>query len=137
MTPQQIALVQQSFAKVEPIADTAARLFYQRLFETDPSAIPLFRGDMEQQGRRLMQMIGVAVKGLNRLDEIVSAVQALGRRHRGYGVKAAHYQSVGAALLWTLGQGLGPDFTPEVEAAWAETYGLLATVMQEAAASDA
>lgn len=137
MAPQQIALVQQSFAKVEPIADTAARLFYQRLFETDPSAIPLFRGDMQQQGKKLMQMIGVAVKGLNRLDDIVPAVQALGRRHQGYGVKGHHYHSVGAALLWTLGQGLGPDFTPEVEAAWSETYGLLATVMQEAAANAA
>ena len=137
MTPQQIALVQQSFAKVEPIADTAARLFYQRLFEIDASAIPLFRGDMQQQGQRLMQMIGLAVKGLSRLDEIVSAIQALGRRHRGYGVQAAHYASVGAALLWTLGKGLGADFTPEVEAAWTETYRLLATVMQEAAASDA
>lgn len=137
MTPQQIALVQESFAKVEPIADTAAHLFYQRLFETDPSAAPLFRGDMVQQGKRLMQMIGVAVKGLNRLDEIVPAVQAMGRRHRGYGVKASHYQSVGAALLWTLGQGLGDAFTPEVKAAWTETYGLLASVMQEAAASEA
>ena len=136
MTPQQIALVQESFAKVEPIADTAAHLFYQRLFETDPSAAPLFRGDMVQQGRRLMQMIGVAVKGLNRLDEIVPAVQAMGRRHRGYGVKASHYQSVGAALLWTLGQGLGDAFTPEVKAAWTETYGLRASVMQEAAASE-
>ncbi|MES2684200.1 MAG: globin family protein [Pseudomonadota bacterium] len=137
MTPQQIVLVQQSFAKVEPIADTAASLFYQRLFEIDPSALPLFRGgNMEQQGRRLMQMIAVAVKGLNQLDDLVPAVQALGRRHAGYGVLPQHYSTVGAALLWTLGQGLGPAFTPEVETAWVETYGLLSTVMQEAIAKD-
>ncbi len=135
MSPQQIALVQKSFAKVKPIADTAARLFYQRLFEIDPSAIPLFRGDMQQQGRRLMQMIEIAVHGLDRLDDIVAAVQALGRRHAGYGVVPAQYASVGAALLWTLGQGLGEDFTPEVEQAWSETYGLLAGVMQDAAAN--
>lgn len=134
MNPQQIALVQTSFAKVEPIADVAAELFYQRLFAIDPTALPLFRGNMEQQGKRLMQMIGVAVKSLHKLDDIVGPVQALGRRHAGYGVLPGHYESVGAALLWTLGQGLGSDFTPEVEAAWAATYGLLATVMQEAAA---
>lgn len=135
MSPHQITLVQQSYAKVVPIAAVAAELFYKRLFEIDPSAIPLFRGDMQQQGQRLMQMIGIAVKGLDRLDEIVGAVQALGRRHAGYGVVPAHYGTVGAALLWTLGQGLGPDFTPEVEQAWAETYGLLSSVMQEAAAN--
>lgn len=134
MTPQQISLVQDSFAKVVPIADTAAELFYQRLFATDPGARALFKGDMKEQGRKLMQMIGVAVKGLNRLDTIVPAVQSLGKRHAGYGVTAAQYDTVGAALLWTLGQGLGAAFTPEVKTAWTAAYTILANTMKDAAA---
>ncbi len=135
MTPQQIALVQSTWSKVLPIQDQAARLFYDKLFEMDPSLRPLFKGDMAEQGRKLMAMINTAVNGLNRLSEIVPAVQALGRRHVGYGVKEAHYKTVGAALLWTLEQGLGSSFTPEVRQAWAGAYGLLAGVMKEAAAT--
>lgn len=135
MTPQQIALVQSTWSKVLPIQDQAARLFYDKLFEMDPSLRPLFKGDMAEQGRKLMAMINTAVNGLNRLSEIVPAVQALGRRHVGYGVKEAHYETVGAALLWTLEQGLGSSFTPEVRQAWAGAYGLLAGVMKEAAAT--
>lgn len=134
MTPTQIALVQQTFEQVKPIADTAADLFYQRLFQLDPALRPMFRGDMQEQGRKLMQMLSVAVAGLTRLDTLVPAVEALGRRHVGYGVQDAHYATVGAALLWTLGQGLGDDFTPDVEAAWATAYGVLSSVMQNAAA---
>lgn len=137
MTPQQIALVQSTWSKVVPIQDQAARLFYDKLFEMDPSLRPLFKGDMVEQGRKLMAMINTAVNGLTRLNEIVPAVQALGRRHVGYGVKEAHYETVGAALLWTLEQGLGPSFTPEVRQAWATAYGLLAGVMKEAAAATA
>ncbi len=132
MTPAQIALVQQTFDQVKPIADVAAGLFYNRLFELDPSLRPMFRGDMQEQGRKLMQMLAVAVAGLTRLDTLVPAVEALGRRHVGYGVRDEHYATVGAALLWTLGQGLGDAFTPEVEAAWATAYGLLSHVMQNA-----
>jgi hemoglobin-like flavoprotein len=134
MTPESIALVQDSWSKVEPIADTAAALFYGRLFELDPSLRPLFRGDMEEQGRKLMQMITVVVRGLDRLDQLVPAVEALGRRHAGYGVSDEHYGTVAVALLWTLEQGLGDAFTPEVLAAWTEAYTLLATVMKRAAA---
>ena len=137
MTPQQIALVQSTWSKVVPIQEQAARLFYDKLFEMDPSLRPLFKGDMVEQGRKLMAMINTAVNGLTRLNEIVPAVQALGRRHVGYGVKEAHYETVGAALLWTLEQGLGPSFTPEVRQAWATAYGLLAGVMKEAAAATA
>ncbi|PZP57549.1 MAG: hemin receptor [Azospira oryzae] len=137
MTPQQIALVQSTWSKVVPIQDQAAKLFYDKLFEMDPSLRPLFKGDMVEQGRKLMAMINTAVNGLTRLNEIVPAVQALGRRHVGYGVKEAHYETVGAALLWTLEQGLGPSFTPEVRQAWATAYGLLAGVMKEAAAATA
>jgi nitric oxide dioxygenase len=133
MDAAQVTLVRESFAKVAPIAETAAGLFYGRLFELDPALKPLFKGDMKEQGRKLMQMIGTAVAGLDRLDAIVPAVEALGKRHAGYGVASAHYDTVGAALLWTLEQGLGAAFTPEVKAAWAETYGLLAGVMKKAA----
>src|SRR3712207_225737 len=102
ITPRQKLLVQQTFADVAPIADVAARLFYARLFELDPSLEALFGGDMEEQGRKLMQMLTVAVRGLDHLDELVPAVRALGRRHVGYGVRDEHYATVGAALLWTL-----------------------------------
>jgi hemoglobin-like flavoprotein len=133
MNADQISLVQSSFSHVLPIADTAATLFYTRLFELDPALRPLFRGDMQEQGRKLMAMLRLAVNGLNRLDQLVPAVQDLGRRHVGYNVEAAHYDTVGAALLWTLAQGLGEVFTPAVEAAWTEVYTVLATTMKAAA----
>lgn len=136
MTPESKALVQESWTLVEPIADTAAELFYGRLFELDPSLRSMFRGDMKEQGKKLMQMITVVVRGLNRLDDLVPAIEALGRRHVGYGVKDSHYDTVAAALLWTLEQGLGAAFTPAVKAAWTEAYTLLATVMKRAAAGE-
>jgi hemoglobin-like flavoprotein len=137
MTAEQKLLVQTTFAKVVPIADTAAALFYGRLFEIDPALRPLFKGDLVEQGRKLMQMIGVAVNGLDRLDQIVPAVQQLGVRHVAYGVKDEHYATVAAALLWTLEQGLGADFTPEVRTAWTAAYTLLADTMKAAAATAA
>jgi len=133
MDQTQITLVKSTFAQVAPIADTAAALFYGRLFALDPSLKPLFKGDMEEQGAKLMKMIGVAVNGLDRLEQIVPAVQELGVRHVGYGVKDKDYDTVGEALLWTLGQGLGDAFTSEVHDAWAEVYGLLAGTMKAAA----
>lgn len=134
MTPEQIELVKSSWAKVVPIADTAAKLFYGKLFELDPALKPLFKGDMTEQGRKLTRMIGTAVSGLDRLDQIVPAVKDLGVRHVAYGVQDSHYDTVGSALLWTLGQGLGDAFTPDVETAWATVYGLLADTMKTAAA---
>jgi len=133
MTPEQIALVRTSWEHVTPIAEQAAELFYGKLFELDPELRPLFKGDMAEQGRKLMAMINTAVNGLDALDAIVPAVQAMGVRHAGYGVRNAHYDTVGVALLWTLGQGLGDSFTPEVKNAWARAYGLLANTMKEAA----
>ena len=133
MTPKQIALVQDSFKSVAPISDTAAQLFYNRLFELDPDLKSLFNGDMREQGRKLMMMIGTAVAGLNDLPRLLPAVHALGRRHAGYGVKAEDFDTVAQALLWTLAQGLGASFTAEVREAWAETYRTLAVVMKEAA----
>jgi hemoglobin-like flavoprotein len=130
-----IPLVQNTWTMVLPLADQAATLFYGRLFELDPSPRSLFTStDMAEQRKRLMQMITVAVRGLDHLDQIVPAVQALGRRHWGYGVTDSHYDIVGAALLWTLEQGLGDAYTPVVHEAWATTYGTLASVMKSAAA---
>ena len=134
MTPQDIALVQGSWAAVVPIKAQAAELFYGRLFELDPSLRPLFKGDMAEQGAKLTAMLNTVITGLTRLDTIVPAAQALARRHVAYGVKPEHYDTVGAALLWTLRQGLGPAFTPETEAAWTRTYGVLSSTMIAAAA---
>lgn len=133
MTPKQIRLVQVSWKKVVPIADQAAALFYGRLFELQPSYRQLFRTDQKEQGRKLMQMISVAVNGLPKLDSIVPAVEELGRRHLDYQVTEEMYDAVGEALVWTLGQGLGDAFTAEVEEAWTETYNTLAEVMKSAA----
>jgi hemoglobin-like flavoprotein len=135
MNIQQIALVQASFAQVAPIADQAAVLFYGRLFELDPSLRPLFRGDMSEQRRKLMTMLTVVVNGLTRLEALVPAVQGLGRRHAAYGIAGSHFDTVGAALLWTLGQGLGEAFTSEVEAAWTAAYTVLAQTMKTAMAA--
>ena len=133
MTPEQKNLVQSTFADVVPIADTAAKLFYSKLFELDPELKPLFKGNMDEQGRKLMQVIGVAVNGLDDLDKIVPVVQDLGKRHVDYGVKAKDYNTVGTALIWTLQQGLDNKFTPEVEEAWIVVYSLLANTMKTAA----
>jgi hemoglobin-like flavoprotein len=132
MTPQQIELVQTSFQKVVPIAATAADLFYDRLFEIAPETRKLFPSELAEQKKKLMAMLGTAVTNLHRLDTILPAVKALGQRHKGYGVTADQYAPVGAALLWTLEKGLGPDFTPDVKAAWTETYTALAGVMTAA-----
>lgn len=131
MTPKQIALVQASWKQVQPIAGKAAALFYSRLFTLEPSVKRLFRGDMQEQGRKLMQMISVAVNSLARLESIVPAVRALGRRHAGYGVEPRHYAIVEQALLWTLDQGLGEGFTEEIEDAWRVAYRVLADTMQQ------
>ncbi len=137
MNSEHIALVQSTWRKIDPISQTAAELFYGRLFELDPSLKSLFKIPINEQGRKLMQMIGIVVKGLDHLEALVPAVQDLGKRHVGYGVKDHHYDTVGAALLWTLEQGLGPDYTPEVQEAWSETYGVLADVMRGAVAEAA
>lgn len=133
MTPRQIELVQSSFAQVAPLADQAAALFYGRLFTLDPALRKLFRGDMTQQGAKLMQMIGAAVRGLHDLPKLVPVLGGLGARHRGYGVKPRDYDSVAQALMWTLEQGLQSAFTPEVRAAWEVFYGVAACTMLEAA----
>jgi len=135
MTPRQIELVRSSFAIVAPIADVAATIFYRRLFELDPALRDLFPADLTAQRRNLMQTLTVVVRGLDRLDQIVPAVEALGRRHTGYGVRSQDFETVGTALLDTLEEGLGAAFTSETRDAWAAAYGLLAGVMQEAGAA--
>jgi nitric oxide dioxygenase len=135
VTPEQIDLVQQSFRRVLPIRAQAAALFYQRLFAIDPSTRPLFaRADLAAQGEKLMAAIGFVVGALRRPDDVLPVARDLARRHVGYGVREAHYASVGAALLWALERGLGgAAFTPETRDAWAAAYQLLASVMIEAA----
>jgi hemoglobin-like flavoprotein len=138
MTPRQQQLIQASFAQVAPIADQAAIIFYDRLFELDPSIRPMFaHTDMPAQRRNLMQTLTVVVKSIDKLETIVPAVEALGRRHAGYGVQPSHFATVGAALLDTLAVGLGEGFTADVRDAWATAYGILADVMIGAMAQEA
>lgn len=134
MNQDQIALVQNSFKKVVPIAATAADLFYDRLFAIAPDVRLLFPEDLTGQKAKLMAMLATAVGNLHQVETIASAISNLGKRHASYGVKPEHYPPVGAALLWTLEQGLGPDFTPPVKEAWTNAYLMLAGVMQDAAA---
>ncbi len=133
MDSSTIQLVQNSWQKVAAIGPQAAALFYNNLFEADPALKPLFKGDLHAQGKKLIEMIGIAVNKLTELDVLVPVLQNLGKRHGGYGVQDSHYDTVGAALLKTLGQGLGADFTAEVKEAWVNVYGVMADVMKTAA----
>jgi hemoglobin-like flavoprotein len=133
MKTEKIALVRSSWQQVLPIKDAAAQLFYGRLFELDPSLRGMFRGDMVEQGRKLMAMINTVVNSLDNLGPILERIEDLGRGHVAYGVTEAHYDTVGSALIWTLGKGLGEQFTPAVKDAWVEAYGTLASAMKQAA----
>ncbi|MFY0598482.1 MAG: hemin receptor [Cyclobacteriaceae bacterium] len=137
VTLKQKELVQASFTKVAPIADVAADIFYTQLFELDPALKPLFKGDIKEQGAKLMTMIAAAVKGLDDLGGLVPVVQDLGKRHVGYGVTDAHYDTVGAALIFTLEKGLGDDWNDELKDAWVTVYTVLADTMKAAAATAA
>lgn len=128
-----ILLVQDSFRKILPISEQASALFYARLFELDPTLRAMFRGNMAEQGRKLMTMLAIAVTALDRPETLVLTGRQLGARHVGYGVCDEHFATVGAALLWTLEKGLGPEFTPEVRAAWTKTYTLISTTMMDGA----
>jgi len=129
LTPTDVALVRASFAQVA-IQEAAADLFYDRLFAVAPKLRELFPADLREQKRKLMQMIATAVAGLDDLQKLAPAVRALGARHAGYGVRTGDYTVVGQAFLWTLEQGLGEEFTPEVRAAWTNVYDVIATTMQ-------
>lgn len=136
MTPEQHDLIRSTWAQVAPIADPAARIFYDRLFKLDPSLVRMFAStDMEAQRRNLMQTLAVVVKSIDSLETITPAVEAMGRRHAGYGVQPMHYATVGQALLDTLEVGLGDAFTTAARAAWTEAFELLAGVMLAASSS--
>jgi len=137
MTPEQINLVKSSWDKVVPISEKAAELFYGKLFELDPELKALFKDDMKEQGRKLMTILNTTVNSLDKLESIVPAVQDMGKRHVGYGVKDEDYDTVGEALIWTLSQGLGDAFTDEVKESWLITYTLVADTMKAAAAEAA
>src|SRR6201992_519413 len=129
MTPDQVTLVQESFAKVAPISETAAVLFYDRLFEIAPQVKAMFPADMTEQRRKLMATLAAVVNGLGNLNSILPAASALAKRHVSYGAKAEHYPVVGAALLWTLEKGLGDGWTPQIAEAWSAAYGTLSGYM--------
>jgi hemoglobin-like flavoprotein len=129
MTPDQVKLVQQSFTKVAPISELAAKIFYDRLFEVAPAVKAMFPNDMTEQRKKLMATLAVVVNGLSNLESVLPAASALARRHVAYGAKPAHYPVVGGALLWTLEKGLGEAWTPDVASAWSAAYGTLSTYM--------
>jgi hemoglobin-like flavoprotein len=133
MTPEQIELVQRTWRAVLPVGDTAAELFYGKLFSLDPAVRGLFKDDMVEQGRNLTAMISVAVGSLSKPERIRLAVRQLGERHAGYGVERRHYELVGIALIWALEKCLGEAFSPEVKAAWLATYAFLSEAMQDGA----
>lgn len=133
MTPDQIALVQASFARLAPQADAVAAAFYARLFQIDPRLRVMFPADLGPQRAKLMQMLAAAVRGLDDVPAMLPVVAALGQRHAGYGVQPGHYATVGQALLDTLQSGLGGDFTPELRQAWSAVYGALSGAMQTGA----
>ena len=134
ITPQQKELVKKTWVMVVPIADTAAELFYGRLFELEPDYKAMFKNDMTEQGKKLMKTINIAVEALDNLEPLIPVLKQMGANHVGYGVKDRDYNVVGAALLWTLEKGLGEAFTDEVRNAWGAVYEVLATVMKEGAA---
>lgn len=129
MTPAQIVLVEQSYAEVKPIADVAAKLFYQRLFEIAPHVQPLFKGDIQEQGRKLMSVLTTAISLLRHPERLQHALEELGRRHRGYGVSSDQFVPVGQALIWTLEQGLQDRFTAERRDAWLALYEVVTQTM--------
>lgn len=135
ITAKQKELVQSTFALVAPIAEQAAEIFYNKLFEIDPELKPLFKGDIKEQGKKLMSMLAAAVKGLDDLGGLVPVVQDLGKRHVDYGVKDEHYDTVAAALLYTLETGLADAWNDDVKDAWVAVYTVLSTTMKDAAAA--
>ena len=135
MTPDQKALVKKTWNVVRPTADAAASLFYQRLFEIDPSTKNLFHTDISEQKRKLIQALTYVVDSLDRPERLMPVIEELGRRHANYGVVAPQYDSVGSALLWALEHGLQADWTPAVRTAWLSAYQFVSRIMRDAANS--
>ena len=136
MTLKQIQLIKETFRMVAPSADAVAATFYARLFELDPSLRPMFSSSLAERDRKLMQVLGAAVGMLDRPETLIPVLESLERRHGGYGIRGEHFETVGAALLLTLGQGLEAAFTTEVCEAWASLYQLVSTTMQNAARTE-
>ena len=134
MDLQQINLIRESWAKASPVADVVIKLFYNKLFELDPSLKAMFNNDMAKQRKALTATLNTIVNNLDKLDTIIPVAQNLGKRHVGYGVKDKHYDTVATALLWAFEHSLGDEFTPQTKQAWTLAYTTLATVMKEAAA---
>lgn len=128
-TDREIEIVRSTWTSAGADPDAAAALFYGKLFEEAPAVKPLFTADMTEQGRKLMQMISIAVNNMERVEEIVPALVALGERHEEYGAQPEHYPVVGAVLIDTLRTALGEGWSDEAEAAWSKTYDALASVM--------
>lgn len=135
LTPRQVALVQDSFETIYAASDTAAKLFYEHLFEIEPAIRPLFKQDLQEQCDKFVEMLHMIILNLGRLDAVTASVEGLGVRHTGYGASPVYYQKVGEALLWMLEQQLGADFTPEIQSAWVQVYATLSGKMLEAKAS--
>ncbi|MDJ0873361.1 MAG: globin domain-containing protein [Gammaproteobacteria bacterium] len=133
MDSRQKDLVKDSWEKLRPDVDRAAELFYTRLFEENPTLRELFRGELGEQGKRLMTMLGTAVGKLDQLEAVTPMLHELGRRHEAYGVRAEHYETFQDALMWTLQNVLGADFYPEVEDAWGAFYETLSRAMIDGA----
>lgn len=131
ITREQIILVRTSFEKIVPINEQAAALFYAKLFDIDPHLHRLFKSDLKEQGKKLMQVLSTAIENLEQIDKFVPHIRAMGARHGGYGVEERDYETVGAALLWTLEKALSKDFNSETKAAWAAVYALLAETMKQ------
>jgi len=133
MTPTQIKLIRRSFERITSMKSEFASAFYTRLFKIAPEVTPLFTGDMTEQGNKLTTLLGTVINNLENLENIIPTAQQLSIKHIGYGVTEKHYDYVGEALLWTLSQSLGRDFTSEHYLAWEEAYGILSSVMIDAA----
>ena len=135
ISPEDKQLLKTTWAKVAPISDVAAALFYDRLFTLDPSLQRMFaNADMKEQRRKLMQALAAVINGIDNLGALVPTLENLGKNHVRYGVTDRHYDTVGAALLWTLEQGLKEAWTPAARSAWTVAYTTVATVMRSAAA---
>lgn len=129
MTPAQISIIQQSWQTVTPIADTTVDLFYSRLFFLNPQLRALFPAELADQKRKMVSMLSRLVTALSDVQSIIPSVQALGRRHALYGVTTRDYDTVAAALLWSLEQGLGKAWNDAVKESWIAAYALLSNVM--------
>jgi hemoglobin-like flavoprotein len=122
VTPKQVELVRQSFDAIWPIRRKLAGQFYHRFFELAPDAQGLFRGDMERQHLKLMDMIAAIVGTLDEREIFQSIISHSGRQHAQFGAKPLHFAAFREALIWGLEQQFGAAFTPKMKEAWIELY---------------